>query len=349
MSELSQTVSLRVAQWATGSVGAYSLRGIIQHPHMELVAVRVYNPAKQGKDAGDLCAMPPTGILATRELADIIAAKPDCVLYMPESTDVDDVCALLEAGVNVVTTRAEFFNPAMMRKCLRDRLEAACDKGGASIHATGSSPGFITEALPIVLTSLARRLDFLGIDEFANCREGCSQEMLTEVMGFGETPETFAKRDIAARDEVFEHSFGVLASALGMPIDSFEVTSEVALCRQPTLLHTLTIPAGSVGGQRVSVTGLRDGLPFLRFRSNWFVTTDLEPTWDLRGDGWRVEVEGDTPLDLIINLAMPPESGFMASARYTAHRPLNAVPAVCAATPGIVTTADLPQIVARLA
>ena len=349
MSELSQMVSLRVAQWATGSVGAYALRGIIQHPHMELVAVRVYNPAKQGKDAGDLCAMPPTGILATRALADIIAAKPDCVLYMPESTDTDDVYALLEAGINVVTTRAEFFNPAMMSASLRTRITAACINGGASIHATGSSPGFITEALPIVLTSLARRLDFLGIDEFANCREGCSQEMLIEVMGFGETPETFARRDIAARDEVFEHSFGALASALGMPIDSFEVASELALCRQPTLLHTLTIPAGSVGAQRVAVTGLRDGRPFLRFRSNWFVTTDLEPSWDLRGDGWRVVVEGDTPLDLTINLPMPPESGFMASARYTAHRPLNAVPAVCAAAPGILTTADLPQIVARLA
>jgi 4-hydroxy-tetrahydrodipicolinate reductase len=33
---------------------------------------------------------------------------------------------------------------------------------------------------------------------------------------------------------------------------------------------------------------------------------------------------------------------------YTANRAVNAVPYVCAAAPGIHTTADLPQIVARL-
>ena len=33
---------------------------------------------------------------------------------------------------------------------------------------------------------------------------------------------------------------------------------------------------------------------------------------------------------------------------YTANRAVNAVPVVCAAAPGIRTTVDLPQIIARL-
>jgi hypothetical protein len=36
------------------------------------------------------------------------------------------------------------------------------------------------------------------------------------------------------------------------------------------------------------------------------------------------------------------------SAGYTAHRAVNAVPVVCAAAPGIPTTADLPQVIAIL-
>ena len=36
----------------------------------------------------------------------------------------------------------------------------------------------------------------------------------------------------------------------------------------------------------------------MRFRANWYVTTDLEPAWDLRETGWRVQMLGDTPLDL---------------------------------------------------
>ncbi|MDE2404331.1 MAG: dihydrodipicolinate reductase [Sphingomonadales bacterium] len=340
---------LRVVQWATGTVGGAAMRAILDHPGMELVGARVYSEAKTGRDLGELCGRPPLGVTATRSLADVLALKPDCVSYMPESTDMDDVVALLEAGINVVGTRAEFFNPHGLDGATRARIEAACAKGGSSIHASGSSPGFITEALPIVLLSLVRRLDLLSIDEFANCVDGCSEEMLVEIMGFGETPEVFARRNLAARDEVFEHSLALVADAIGMKLDGFETASEFALCRTETKLHRSTIPAGSVGGQRVTLTGLRGGKPLLRFRSNWFVTTDLEPDWDLRSDGWRVLVEGDTPLDISISFPIPPEQRMATLPNLTAHRPVNAIPAVCAAPPGFVTTTALPQVIARLA
>ncbi|WP_297494782.1 hypothetical protein [Acidocella sp.] len=340
---------LRVVQWATGSVGAYAMRGVIQHPEMELVGVKVYNPAKEGKDAGELCGIPNIGVKATCDVDAILALKPDCVVYMPESTNVDDVCRLLESGANIVTTRAEFFNPDMMGAALRERIETACNRGNTSIHATGSSPGFITEALPIVLCSLSRRLDFLGIDEFANCLEGCSQQMLIDIMGFGKMPDEFAKFTMPDRDEVFKHSLGVTATALGLAIDAFEISAtELAVCRLPTKLQTITIPAGSVGAQRVAITGMRNGKPLMRFRSNWYVTTNIEPAWELRADSWRVVVEGDTPIDMTINLPVPQEPGMVASARYTAHRPVNAIPYVCVARPGVVTIADLPQVVSRL-
>ena len=340
---------IRVVQWATGTVGASAMRAVIGHPGMELVGVKVYSEAKVGKDAGELCGLPATGVTAARDIEAILALKPDCVLYMPESTDMDDVCRLLEGGANIVTTRAEFFNGATMEPALRERLEAACRKGASSIHASGSSPGFITEALPIVLTSLSRRLDLLTVDEFANCIDACSDEMLLNIMGFGETAEVFAKRELGKRDEVFEHSLSVLADAVGLPVERFEVTSEFALTRRPVQLHAISIPAGTVGGQRVAITGLHQGKPLLRFRSNWFVTTDLEPHWELRADGWRVLVEGDTPLDISIGFPVPAGERQLVLPRLTAHRPVNAVPYVCAARPGIVTTTDLPQVITRLA
>src|SRR5579864_5463396 len=93
---------LRVVQWATGTVGASAMRAVINHPDLQLVGVRVYSEAKAGKDAGDLCGLPATGVIATRGLDDILALKADCVLYMPESTDAQEVCRLLESGANMV-------------------------------------------------------------------------------------------------------------------------------------------------------------------------------------------------------------------------------------------------------
>jgi hypothetical protein len=341
---------LRVVQWATGTVGKSAMRAVIGHPDLDLVGVRVYSEAKDGMDAGAICGLPPTGVKATRDVDEIIALAPDCIVYMPESTDIDDVCRILESGANIVSTRAEFFNPARMDPADRARVEAACTKGNSTIHTSGSSPGFITEALPIVLLSLQRRLDLLTIEEFANCIDGCSEEMLTGIMGFGETAEVYGRRSYPDRDFVFAASLGDVADAIGLPIDEFRGEDEIALTRAPTKLHEATIPAGTVGGQRYTVTGYREGKALLRFRCNWFVTTDLEPAWDLCDDGWRVLVEGDAPLDVSIRFPIPEDADErqITLPRLTAHRPINAIAAVCAAEPGIATTADLPQIITRL-
>ena len=87
-----------------------------------------------------------------------------------------------------------------------------------------------------------------------------------------------------------------------------------------------TVKAGTVAAQRPIATGLRNGKPLLRFRANWYVTTDLEPAWDLRETGWRVQVLGDTPLDVEIRFPVEPERYPQVSPGFTAHPAVNAVP-----------------------
>src|SRR5205807_10061660 len=109
----------RVVQWATGNIGLKSLRAVIDHPDLELVGLYVYSDAKAGKDAGELCGTGPTGIVATRDVDQILALHADCVLYMGDRVDVDVLCRLLESGANVVSTRSEFHRPDSMDPGLR--------------------------------------------------------------------------------------------------------------------------------------------------------------------------------------------------------------------------------------
>jgi 4-hydroxy-tetrahydrodipicolinate reductase len=95
-------------------------------------------------------------------------------------------------------------------------------------------------------------------------------------------------------------------------------------------------------------TGYCDGKPIMRFRCNWFVTQQLEPAWDLREDGWRVTVEGDTPLDISIGFPIALAERQATLPNLTAHRPVNAVSSICAARPGIITTGELPPVISRL-
>ena len=71
----------------------------------------MYSEAKAGQDAGELCGLGPTGVRATQDIDEIVALRPDCVLYMGDRADMDVLCRLLESGANVVSTRSEFHRP----------------------------------------------------------------------------------------------------------------------------------------------------------------------------------------------------------------------------------------------
>ena len=342
----------RVVQWATGNIGLRSLRAVIEHPDLELVGVYVYSDAKAGRDAGDLCGVAPTGVVATRDVEDDPgAAKPDCVLYMADRADIDVLCRLLESGANVVTTRSEFHRPAGIDPAVRERIEAACRQGGASLHSTGSSPGFITEAMPLVLTSVQRRLDRLTIEEFADMSSRNSPELIFDLMGFGRDPATFDPRGVELHGgAAFGGSLGVVADALATAAATRSSRrGEVAVARHDggdrgrqdrgrhdrraadeRDRHATGPAAADLQRQLVPDDGRRAGVGPAR--------DGLAPDWS------RVTF----PLDVDIRFPVPPDEWAATSPGVTAHRPVNAIPYVCAAEPGIRTITDLPQIVARL-
>ena len=76
---------IRVVQWATGNIGRRSLRGVIEHPSLELTGVLVYSPEKAETDAGELCGLGPCGVVATDDVDEIVALGADCALYMPRA------------------------------------------------------------------------------------------------------------------------------------------------------------------------------------------------------------------------------------------------------------------------
>lgn len=340
----------RVVQWATGNVGTRALRRVIEHPGLDLVGLYVHSANKVGRDAGTLSGLAPDGIVATNKIEDIIALKPDCVLYMPALTSYDEICRLLESGANIVTTRGDFHRPASMDAALRERVEAACRRGNSSIHSTGSSPGFATEALPLVLTSIQRSLTSLHIGEFADCSSRDSPDMLFEVMGFGKKPGGSDQGRLNYLRDAFGPSLQLVADALGLPLDGLQVSGALGVARRDVKIAAGVVPAGTVAAQRTTVSGMRGGNVLLSFTATWYVSSDVqtdEADWNFRPSGWHFVVNGDAPLEVSIGYPVAPENYAAMTPGLTAHRPVNAIAYVCEASPGIRTTLDLPQIIAR--
>jgi hypothetical protein len=146
----------RVIQWGTGAVGAEMIIAILDGTAgLELVGAKVYSAAKHGSDVGTLVGRDPVGVLATADTAEIIAMPADCVLYTPRTTDLDEVSTILASGKNVATT-AFLFHPRRLPAPDRDRVLAACEQGGTSVHGSGLNPGNLSGVLPLALSGMSR-------------------------------------------------------------------------------------------------------------------------------------------------------------------------------------------------
>jgi hypothetical protein len=77
-------------------------------------------------------------------------------------SDVGELVRILEAGVNVVSTAA-FVNGRALGDD-RERIIAACRRGGASMFGTGISPGFV-ELIGIAAAGISDRIDKITIDQ----------------------------------------------------------------------------------------------------------------------------------------------------------------------------------------
>ena len=139
---------LRVVQWATGNIGSRSLRHIIQHPDLTLAGVYVTSTAKAGREARTVRPAADRRDGHQRRRRDP-RARRGLRLYMPAECDLDQVCAILGAGTNIVTTRGEFLHPGSMsptegtgRAGLRRRRRLhSRHRLEPRVHLPGASPG----------------------------------------------------------------------------------------------------------------------------------------------------------------------------------------------------------------
>jgi 4-hydroxy-tetrahydrodipicolinate reductase len=334
------TSRYRVAQWATGHSGVSSLRSIIEHPRFDLVGVYVYSDDKVGRDAGDLAGTAPTGIAATNDIDEIIAASPDCVMYMPllDHESFDDICRLLESGANIVTTITSLHHAETFDSDIRRRVAAACERGGSSIYDSGSCPGFITEVVPLAVTLMERRLDCFTIEQFADLSTRKSPEFLGRFFGIDPSNANRAEgsdRSANADAASLRHAF----NSVGLEVDEITGRSTIAVATKRTELDVMAIEAGTVGAWKQETAGLRQGKPLFEYTRVMYVTKDLDPAWEVLDTGWHVVVRGDVPMT--IDLRFGTNDYGQWSPGINANLPVNSIPAVCDAPPGILATADL--------
>jgi 2,4-diaminopentanoate dehydrogenase len=349
----------RVVQWGTGNVGRHAIAGIDARPDLDLVGVWVSDPAKVGRDAGELAGLGRSlGVAATGDVEEVLAQRPDCVVNAAMADDrldeaLRDLRRLLRAGVNVVASGPVFLQfpagvvPAEMYEPVRD---AAVD-GGVSLWVNGVDPGFANDVLPLALTGVSERVDAVRCYEILDYSTYDNALVLFDIMGFGrpvdETP-------MLLQPGVLSMAWGSvvrqIAAGLDLDLDP-DLTERYERRPAPQTFDVAagTVQEGTAAALRFEVAGTRDGRRVVALEHVTRLRPDLCPDWPQpSGAGcYRVTVTGEPQYTLDLTLLGGDGDHNTAGLKATAMRLVNAVPAVVAAPPGLLSTLDLPLVTGR--
>lgn len=330
----------RVIQWATGVTGMMSLRHVIGRADLELVGVRVYDPAKADIDAGALCGLTDTGVRTTTNRDEVLDTDADVVLYMGK-VEMDtpgcfqDVCDLLMTGKNVVATGSRFIHPRSLDPGLADAIESACRVGGSTFLGLGLYPGFFGESLVPVLARLTEAASRINVREVLNYSTYASHDLIFNAMGFGHAPADptplLTNPEYAA--SAWIGSATVLTQALGLEIRGFEGFREVATTPRPLTVAAGEIPAGTVGAMRFGVV-VDCGDTTLSVEHLTRMADDLAPDWPTE-IGYEVTFEGRPNMRVHMVIGGHEEDHAEQGCLATAMHAVNAIPAVISADPGL--------------
>ena len=346
-----------VIHYGTGFTGTQALRGIIEHPDLELVGLVVHDPAKAGRDAGELCGLDPIGVLATIDLDAVIGIDADAFCYEASThgrlkVAIEEICRILRSGKNVSTTSiGALVHPGSARPNVLARLDAACQDGGASLLSTGIDPGFFSDYLPVVLSGCFRRIDSIRIYELVTYEAGGqSDEVAFDIVGFGSPIDSVPPIvDPSGLRGSWGGVITGIAGQLGAELDEITVSHELVGAEEGFEYQGRRIEAGTVAGMRFEIAGRLRGRTRIAVEHVTRARHDVAPGWPrpLTKDAYRIVIEGSPRLES--EFAFESEHGDHLAGGFTitAMRAVNAIPALCAAAPGVVSVYDLPVITGR--
>jgi hypothetical protein len=346
-------VTRRVIQWSTGNVGRHALRLIARHPELELVGLWVHSEEKAGRDAGELAGIGPLGVVATTDVGTLLALDADCVCYtatgdLRPAEAIADTARILRSGKNVVSSSVvPLIFPPHVEPDLRQPLEQACAAAGVSCFTSGIDPGWANDLLPLVLTGTCEYINTLRVMEILNYATYAQPTVLFDTMGFGQPLDATPMLLIPG---VLSFAWGgvvkVLAAGLGVEVEEVRETYDRLPATRRLDLGFGVVEAGTTAALRFEVQGIVGGEPKIVVEHVTRLDDSIAPEWPQpQGHGgYRVVVTGSPSYTCDLQMMGADGDHNTGGLVGTAARLVNAIPAVCAAPPGLLSALDLPLI-----
>ncbi len=334
---------VRVILWGLGAMGRGIAKALLRRSNMKIVGVLEVNEAWVGKTLSSVIGEGHCDIVVCNDPVSLLQQGAADLVLIATSSFLEVVRPQIEqavrAGMNVITIAEEMAYPAAQHPEVAQELDALAKKHGVTVLGTGINPGFVLDALIIMLTGVC--LDVQSIHAKRINDLSAFGPMVMRTQGVGTTPEQFAA-GIADGTIVghvgFPQSMAMIADALGWQLDEIVETKEPIISHVYRETPHVVVHPGMVAGCRHIAYGKCRGEVKLIMEHPQQVRPDLAGV----ETGDYIRITGTPSIDLHIKPEIPGGVGTIAMA-------VNMIPHVLAASPGLKTMRDLPLPVAMLA
>jgi len=322
---------LRVVSFGLGPIGLAAARLALQKTSIQLVGAIDIDPAKVGKDLGDLLELgKKTGVTVDGDAEKALKRlQPDVMLHCTSSfmpMVKDQLLLAARCGVDVVSSTEELLVPEFQHAALAKELDAAAKAGGVSLLGTGVNPGYAMDFIAVVASAVTFDVQAVKCTRVVDA--GTRRLPLQKKVGAGLSKAEFKEQMATGR---FGHigmreSVALLARALDFKVDRIEQTVEPVLAAEDHKTPFLVVKEGQVAGIRNHGYGYIGKRPVLHLDLSMYVGAP-----DPRDE---VVLESTPPIHLKFH-------GGIAGDQATAAILVNNLHGVAAAPPGLRTVLDV--------
>jgi 4-hydroxy-tetrahydrodipicolinate reductase len=316
--------------YGLGAIGTRVAKAVYGRHDLHVVGAIDSDPAKAGRDVGDLIGQEPAGIRVSKHPASVLRdSGAEVVVHTTRSyfAEVyDQLAEVVRAGVNVVSSTEELAYPWLRTPELADTLHRLSMEYGVSVVGTGVNPGFAMDLLPLMLTGVCREIRKVEVTRVldATKRRGPLQQKI----GSGMTPEAFERLAIAGNigHVGLVESAALIAKGLGIRLDNIRETLVPVIAERSIRTDYVTVETGQVAGIRHRAVGLLNG--------EEVIVLDLEMSLGAEHVRDAVRINATPPIDMVVTNGIHGDEA-------TVNALLNAVPRIVEARPGLLTGDEL--------
>jgi hypothetical protein len=326
------TGPIKVLHFGLGPIGVGVVKQVAARKGFKVVGAVDIDPLKAGRDLGEIAGLErPLRVKVSDDARKAIkSTKPDVVVLCTSSSMkkvLDQMETILKLRVPIVSTTEELAYPTRLNMRYARAIHQLARKSKVAVLGTGVNPGFVMDALPIMLTGVCERVEAIRVDRIQDAR--VRRLPFQQKIGAGLTREQFQRKvdDGSVRHVGLAESVSMIADALGWKVDRITDDIHPRIATETVASEFLAVDPGYVCGIVQDGIGYRD--------DKAIITLHMEAYLGAPESYDAVEVTGSPALKMKI-------AGGVHGDIATASIVVNSLSKILEVPPGLHTMRDMP-------